>query len=292
MGNATLERIERFAINAAGVDEPYSISLLRAEGAFADGSVPIVFVTDADTNFGIAAEIFGYLHGLGGASPAVIVGIGYGVSPAEMAQRRTVDLSPPVTAENAETIGQLASLIGNESGGATRFLDFILGDLTAEIARRCPEASTEGNMLLGHSLGGLFVGHALLTRPQAFSHFFMLSPALWWNDFAELRHVDAFRTTVAAMEQKPTVFVAVGALEQAVPEKLPPQIAALGMTLEAMQEMIRKTRMVDAAREFAEMLRDAGVERCTYRAYDEEDHGSVIPGAIGRSLLLALKPEN
>jgi predicted alpha/beta superfamily hydrolase len=292
MGHATLERIERFALAAPGVESPYLISMLRPEGTFDPGSVPIVFVTDADTNFGVAADVFGYLHGLGGANPAVIVGIGYGVSPAEMAQRRTVDLSPPLAAENAGTVDQLASLIGSERGGATGFLDFILGELMAAVVARAPEAAGSGNMLLGHSLGGLFAAHALLTRPEAFGTYAILSPALWWDDFAELRRIGAFRSAVAELDTKPAVFIAVGELEQAIPEKLPPQLAAMGMTLDAIQDMVRKTRMVDAPREFAEMLRDTGIERCTFRLYPDEDHGSVIPAAIGRSLLFALKPEN
>ena len=65
----------------------------------------------------------------------------------------------------------------------------------------------------------------------------------------------------------------------------------MGMTFEAMRDMILKTRMVDAPREFADMLRSAGIERCVFRLFADEDHGSVIPGAIGRSLLFALKPE-
>jgi hypothetical protein len=66
----------------------------------------------------------------------------------------------------------------------------------------------------------------------------------------------------------------------------------MGMTLDALQDMVRKTRMVDAARDFAEQVRAAGVDRCTFRTFEEEDHGSVIPGAIGRSLLFALKSED
>lgn len=292
MGKATLERIERFALKAPGVDAPYAISLLRPDGEFGGGSVPILFVTDADTNFGIAADVFGYLHGLCGAKPAVIVGIGYGVSPAEMAQRRTIDLTPPLAAENAGVVDQVAALIGNERGGATRFLDFILGELTEEITRRCPEAGADRNMLLGHSLGGLFVAHALLTRPDAFSTFFIHSPSLWWDDFAELQRLDAFRASVGALAQKPSVLVTVGGLEQAIPDKVPAAVAAMGMTLDALQDMVRKTRMVDAARDFAEQVRAAGVDRCTFRTFEEEDHGSVIPGAIGRSLLFALKSED
>ena len=39
---------------------------------------------------------------------------------------------------------------------------------------------------MGHSLGGLFVLHALYTRPAAFQSYLAASPSLWWSQGAAL----------------------------------------------------------------------------------------------------------
>lgn len=288
MGNSTLERIERFELKAlAGAN--YSISLLRPVGHFAAGSVPILFVTDADMLFGIAAEIYGAQQGLGAVRPAILVGIGYGASPAEMAKLRTADLTPPSDAGNNGIVDQLAAIVGSERGRADAFLDFILGDLTHAIIAHAPEAAGTGNMLFGHSLGGLFTVHALFTRPEAFSGFYISSPSLWWNEFAILNEVGRFRDGLAKLTDKPQIFIAVGGQEQDIPQSLPESLAAV-MTLEAVQDIVRTSRMVDAACELGALGRDAGITRSLVRVYDGEDHGSVVASAISRTIFFAFKP--
>ena len=65
--------------------------------------------------------------------------------------------------------------------------------LFPEVARRhTGEASTKRSILFGHSLGGLFVAYALLTRPDAFATYLAISPSLWWDGFTVLRHLPAF----------------------------------------------------------------------------------------------------
>jgi hypothetical protein len=50
-------------------------------------------------------------------------------------------------------------------------------------------------------------------------------------------------------------------------------------------------RMVDAAADFAESLRKCGLQNVEYVAFQGEDHGSVVPAAIGRGLAYALPSE-
>lgn len=287
MSGSTLERIERFQLRALGGTD-YSISLLRPAGEFDAGSTPILFVTDADIMFGIAADVYGAQQAIGGAGPAVLVGIGYGASPLEMTQLRTPDLTPPVDAGETGIVDQLASIVGTERGRADAFLDFILDDVTRAVTERAPEAAASSNMLFGHSLGGLFVTHALLTRPEAFSGFFISSPSLWWNDFAIFGHADTFRAAMAGLENPPLVVIAVGGREQDVPEVLPEALKGM-MTLEVVQDIVRKSRMVDAARDLGALVEQAGVTRSLVRVFDGEDHGSVVASAITRSIFFAFK---
>lgn len=289
MGNSTLERIERFELQAPGGTR-HAISLLRPAGEFAPGSAPILFVTDADMFFGIAAEVYGAHQAMHGIAPAVLVGIGYGVPPAEMAQLRTADLTPPMDEGNDEIVDKLAAFVGTGRGGADAFLDFIQGELTQAVIARAPEAAATGNMLFGHSLGGLFVTHALFTRPDAFGGFFISSPSLWWNQFAILNQADAFRTALAALDDKPQVMIAVGGEEQNPPQKLPRMLEGV-MTLEAVQGMVAMSRMVDAARDLGVLVEDAGITRSLTRIYEGEDHGSVVASALTRSILFAFRAD-
>src|SRR3546814_7883702 len=83
----------------------------------------------------------------------------------------------------------------------------------------------------------------------SFSAFIVGSPSLWWNGFAILEELPAFRDRLAALSRQPRVFVDVGAREQELPTSVP---EGIGVTLAEAQAQIRASRMVDAARERSE----------------------------------------
>src|SRR3546814_16955738 len=55
----------------------------------------------------------------------------------------------------------------------------------------------------------------------SFSAFIVGSPSLWWNGFAILEELPAFRDRLAALSRQPRVFVDVGAREQELPTSVP-----------------------------------------------------------------------
>jgi uncharacterized protein len=291
MSNSILEKIQRFRLGPAGDDERFSISVSLPEGEHERGTLPILFVMDADISFGIAAEMVGANQAYGDIRPAIVVGVGYGAAISEMLTLRTRDLTSPLGEANKGRLEVMAPLTGMDHGGAERLLSFIVDELRPEIARRYPQASFEGNMIFGHSLGGLFVGRALLTRPDAFAVYCLASPSLWWDDFSTLELIAGLPLKLAAMPRQPSAFVCVGALEQVLPDTLPEAAAGAGVTLESYRGIIASNRMVDAAREFAEALKEAGVARCSFEAFSNEDHMSVVSAAISRSVRFAFKPD-
>src|SRR3546814_10473444 len=119
----------------------------------------------------------------------------------------------------------------------------------------------------------------------SFSAFIVGSPSLWWNGFAILEELPAFRDRLAALSRQPRVFVDVGAREQELPTSVP---EGIGVTLAEAQAQIRASRMVDAAREFADALRDAGVEALRHIAFAEDDHVSAAPAGMLPGLRFAL----
>lgn len=66
-------------------------------------------------------------------------------------------------------------------GGAASMLDRLCGPLRAQIESGLP-VDVGRRTLFGHSLAGLFVLNALLTRPVSFAQFVAASPSIWWGD--------------------------------------------------------------------------------------------------------------
>jgi predicted alpha/beta superfamily hydrolase len=248
--------------------------------------VPILYVVDGDILFGMAAEIGRAVSTVEGFPAHYVVGIGYDAAFADFMRLRTADLTPPIGAEALDDLGAFGTAIGGEhSGGADAFLTFLTETLGPEIAARYPQTVGGAPILFGHSLGGLFAAHALLTQPDSFASFIISSPSLWWDGFSILQRLPAFKERLAALPQQPRVFVDAGALEQDVPTSVPD---GMGLTLEEAQAQVRAARMVDGAKEFADALRDAGLVNLRHVAFAEDDHVSAAPAAILHGMRFAL----
>jgi predicted alpha/beta superfamily hydrolase len=277
--------VEEFEMPHPRGDGTFKISVARVAHVPEGGKVPVLYVLDGDIGFALAAEI-ARMRGIMGMQPtAMVVGIGYGADFLEFAKLRTADLTPPLSEAGRAAMGNLASFIGDQDGGADAFVDFLTDTLAPEIGRRYPEASDHDRILFGHSLGGLFTAYALLTRPGAFRSFVANSPSLWWDGFAINGHLAAFAEKLAALGCQPRVLLGVGGQEQDVPTKVPP---GMPMSLEEIQATVAASRMVDAVPEFTAALRAAGLTGVEHVIYDQEDHSSVVPVAIMRGLRFAV----
>jgi predicted alpha/beta superfamily hydrolase len=72
--------------------------------------------------------------------------------------------------------------ISDISGGAKTFLSFFKNELIPFINAKYKGAS-DGNVLYGGSLGGLFVMYAFLNDPNLFTSYIAIDPSLWWDNF-------------------------------------------------------------------------------------------------------------
>ncbi|MTD16264.1 prolyl oligopeptidase family serine peptidase [Nakamurella sp. YIM 132087] len=276
MAHRILDSISSFEIEAP-YGTTYHISTL--DPVEHDRPLPVVLVLDADLYFGIAAQTYGYLQPFAEVRTALVVGIGYGTTVGETIGLRTQDLTPPVSTGHPVT-AQVAAYAG--AGEADRFLDLLTGPVLDALAERYPTIDRDDVTLIGHSLGGLLVGHALLTRPGAFRGYCLLSPSVWWDDSALLSAVPASWDGV-----QPQVFVSVGGQEQDLPDEVP--AGRPEMTLDQVHQWISALRMVDGAADLVARLRAAGLP-VEHRVFDGESHSSVVPPAITRSLLTMLSP--
>jgi hypothetical protein len=181
---------------------------------------PVIYVLDGDGYFG-SFSIAARLRTIGGElTPAVVVGIGYPDAQDDMRvslARRDYDLTPTggTAADAAQTRAQTG--VTPTYAGADQFLKVILTEVEPRVAAAVPIDPTR-TTLFGHSLGGLFVLHALFTHPEAFRTWLALSPSIWWDGRVVLKDEAAFSREVADGKAAPRVFIGVGAREQSRPD--------------------------------------------------------------------------
>ena len=115
---------------------------------------------------------------------------------------RTRDLSPT----HITTAGATGGPQFPTSGGGDKFLKFIETELIPDIEKRY--RTHPYRVLAGHSLGGLFAVHAMITRPDLFNAVIAVSPALHWdNQIVVKRAEDAFKTK---KDWKTTLYFSLG----------------------------------------------------------------------------------
>ena len=125
-------------------------------------------------------------------APVILFAISY-----EGANRRWRDLTSRSMKPIAPILGYRAAPADHLTGGRADFLAMIGDELLPELARRHPLDRSQMT-LYGHSLGGLFVLHALFTRPRLFARHVAADPSVWWNAGESQREAAAFAGGVAA----------------------------------------------------------------------------------------------
>ncbi|CAM5761274.1 Ferri-bacillibactin esterase BesA [Labrys miyagiensis] len=262
---ATLARTESYHLITDGGRTYVARVALPAEPAPPRG-FPVVYLLDGGACFGTMAEAVRMQSrrpSTTGVDPAIVIGIGYDTDEVFDIEQRLLDLTPST------------ALDFPESGGADAFLEFLAADLMPAFEGRL-RIDPERRLLFGHSLGGLFALHALFTRPDLFSAVAAASPSLWWNG----GDTDAEKLFVGRKDRfmrDTRLMICVGELERA----LPPGLVKL-------QPGARERHMVERARDLAarlHALEDPHLE-VSFIEFAGENHASVVPSAISRSLRL------
>lgn len=134
---------------------------------------PVLYLLDGDAHFHHTTGIINFLSSVGRMSPMLVVALPN--------TDRTRDLTPPLSTEDQRFL---------TAGGADSFLAFIADELMPFVEANYRTAPYKA--LVGHSFGGLFAIHALLTRPEAFDAYVSISPSLWWDNKGLLPKAEAF----------------------------------------------------------------------------------------------------
>lgn len=249
---------------------------------------PVVYVLDGNSHFYTAVSVARAQSMFGEIRPAIVVGIGYPLTRFdEILKTRNRDLTTPITAEALGRMPPNPGLTTDNTGGLDAFLDMIDAEVKPKVAGYAPVNAAD-QTLFGHSLGGLAVVRALMTRPNAYRTFVSASPSLFWNDRAVLADEAALVRKIRAGETAPRVLLMAGALEGS-PEGY--RTGGVPMTQTAVNALIGVTRMTSNPAELGRRLSDVKGTR-GYRVetviFPEESHLSVIPATISRAFNFAL----
>jgi predicted alpha/beta superfamily hydrolase len=142
---------------------------------------PVIYLTDGNAQIGHTSSTAEFLARNGRMSEVIVVGINN--------TDRTRDLSP----SKPRNTGATGAPQFPTAGGADKFLQFIETELIPEIEKRYRVSPYR--VLAGHSLGGLFAVHAMLSRPELFKSYVAVSPNLNWdNQLLVKRAEDFFKT--------------------------------------------------------------------------------------------------
>lgn len=191
-GQAPVASVTKLAIKSDVLGEERTV-LVRTPAGYDAGKerYPVLYMTDGNAHMAHTASTIEFLARNGRMSELIVVGI--------TNTDRTRDLTP--TRVRIDGAAQFPT-----SGGADKFLKFIETELIPEIEKRY--RVHRYRLLAGHSLGGLFTIHAMVSRPELFSSYVAVSPALQWDDELVIKRATEFFKD--KKEWNATLFVSLG----------------------------------------------------------------------------------
>ena len=268
---ATLFGTEALIYHSTIVDQDFELSISLPSGyARTDTTYPVLFVLDANIGFGIVSNLVRILATLHKEIPELlVVGIGYPIEGlVDWVIWRNRDLSPTSDPESDQYwMARLSGATGRDdivivSGGAPKFLECIREELIPFIESRY-RVSTTDRALMGHSRGGLFGLYALFHHPETFARYLLSSPSNQWDDNILFRYEQAYSDNHSDLVAR--VFMSFGSMED-----------------EVSIENMYKIKALLLSRAYPNLELETHV-------FEDENHGSVSPGAFSRGLRVIYK---
>ena len=176
---AGVPNINQFTIKSTVLGEDRRI-LVRTPANYETSKVtyPVMYMTDGDAHIAHTSGSIDFLARNGRMSELILVGISN--------TDRARDLSP----SKPKTAGATGAPQFPTAGGADKFLQFIETELIPEINKRY--RVTPYKILAGHSLGGMFAVHTMVTKPEMFNSYIAVSPALNWDNQLVVKRAEEF----------------------------------------------------------------------------------------------------
>jgi predicted alpha/beta superfamily hydrolase len=196
----TIVSAEKIRIRSTILNEDRELSVAKpANYDLSKASYPVLYVLDGGLNFPFTAEIVRFLAAYRLIPEMIVVGVEN--------TDRTRDMTPNKTADAHERYAT--------AGGADRFLKFLGDEAIPQIEKSY--RALPSRTIVGHSLSGLLVVHALLTRPELFEAYIAISPSLWWNKYEYYDKIQTFYKSRATLRKD--VFVSLADESEKEPDQ-------------------------------------------------------------------------
>lgn len=230
-----LANTETFRFTSETIDDTYFIKVAYPRDyASSNKRYPVLYVTDAETNFGAVQYVTQRLAKDKLIPELIVVGIAYNTSYEEFYRLRARDLRPAIPDDPDFDLGERP-----DEGNAERFGQVLRDELI-------PHIDSEYRTVLGdrayygHSYGGLFGVWSLMYESDLFNRYVILSPSLWWGELwwgrPRISHgyyiLPKRAKTDGTPETDARVFVASGELEPRIDEIQAEWVAAIRPNLD------------------------------------------------------------
>ena len=237
---AKLANSETFRIASEMVGDEFFIKVAYPRDyASSSKKYPVLYVTDAETNFGALQYVVQRLAKDELIPELIVVGIAYDTSYEDFYRLRARDLRPSIPDDSDFDLGGRP-----DEGRAEKFAEFLRHELFPRIDAKY--RTIEGDRAYyGHSYGGLFGVWNLMYEADLFNRYVILSPSLWWGELwwgrPRVSHGYHILPTRAATDGTPEknarVFVASGELEPRIDELQADWVQAIRPLLDPTVEM-------------------------------------------------------
>ena len=214
---------------------------------------PVLFLLDGDGHFYSVVGMIRQLSSINGNTVVpkmIVVGIPN--------TNRSRDLSPSRIYTDFFT----GDSIPFETGGGTKFLDFIEKELIPHVEKNYPVTSYR--TFVGHSLGGLSVLNALMTRPNVFNNYVSVDPSLLWDNRSFLMSLDSVLTNNQFEDRS---------LYLGVANSMQTDLDINSIRKDTSKSLFNMRAILDFA-DFMEKKEENGLN-FSWKYYEEDTHGSV-----------------
>ncbi|MEO7632709.1 MAG: alpha/beta hydrolase-fold protein, partial [Blastocatellia bacterium] len=170
------QQLTRLSLKSTVLSEERIVFVRTPPGYERNGRrYPVLYLTDAEAQMDHTVTTIDFLARNGRIPELIVVGI--------TNTDRTRDLTPTHAAFGG---GQPLPT----SGGADKFLKFIETELIPSI--ESDYRTQPYRIFAGHSFGGLFALHTLMTRSEVFNAYIAVSPTMHWDNNLPLREAETF----------------------------------------------------------------------------------------------------
>ena len=251
-----IPRAKQHDLTSAINGRTYRIFVSTPFGVEAGKKYPVVYFIDGNWYFGPASYNETESAGAKSIEHAIIVGIGYPTEDNnEVSHRRAFELSTSALPTDKNK---------DEHGGADAFMKVVDDEIVPFVNAHYP-VDPQRQCLYGKSFGGLFALRQLFRRPEMFSTYVIVSPAVGWNDHDVLKDEAAFSDRVKSGELNLRILFTVAADE--------------------------RPQLITDTNQLADRLAalNPGKVQVEYVSFAGEGHVSVSLASVGRALFFALK---